>query len=95
MSEEEQDLMVGMMESMRMVISALIADHPDRDGLEAHIDFRIEPVRTRLLNSGLSDSALRAFDSTTQGFKELVANPFTGWSHNKEADAIMKRLSGK
>jgi hypothetical protein len=95
MTEEERDLMIGTIESMKVMIIALIANYPDRDGLEAHLDFRIDPARTLLLNSGLTDAALKGFDATTQNFKELFENEFTGWPDSRPAREALKRLSDK
>jgi hypothetical protein len=95
-SKEQQqiDMLFGYMQSMHAMISALIADHHEREGLEAHIDFRLEPYRATILNSGRSDVTLEAFDEMTASFKTLITRPFDGWRDDFDVmTALEKRLA--
>lgn len=80
-SKEQQqiDMLFGYIKSMHVMISALIAYHRERDGLEAHIDFRLEPAKAEVLNSGRSDATVEAFDEMSASFKELITQPHAGW----------------
>lgn len=77
--EWQIDVLFGMVESMSVMISALIAHHQDREGLEAHMDFRIAPARASVLNTNRSDLTLEAFDDMNAAFKRLIQNEFEGW----------------
>lgn len=78
-SEEKQfDVLFGMVESMSVMISAMIAHHHDRDGLEAHMDFRIAPARAQIVNASRTDLTLEAFDDMTKAFKAVVTDPHAG-----------------
>ncbi len=95
-SQEQQqiDMLFGYMQSMHVMISALIAHHHDREGLEAHIDFRLEPNRAAILNSGRSDVTMEAFDEMSASFKALITQPHAGWHNAFDVMiALEKRLA--
>lgn len=92
--EWQIDVLFGMVESMSVMISALIAHHPDREALEAHMDFRIRPARTAILNASRSDLTLEAFDDMTAAFKALINDPYVGWDRSSKVfQDLSKRLS--
>jgi hypothetical protein len=92
--EWQIDVLFGMAESMSVMISALIAHHPDREGLEAHMDFRLSPVRAEIIAANRSDLALEAFDDMTAAFKAVVRNQFHGWDQSsQDFQELRKRLT--
>lgn len=93
-AEWQIDVLFGMVESMSVMISALIAHHQDRDGLEAHMDFRIAPARASILNADRTDLTLEAFDDMNAAFKGLIKNQFEGWDDSwKVFQELKKRLA--
>ena len=82
--EWQIDVLFGMVESMSVMISALIAHHQDRDGLEAHMDFRIAPVRAGIVNADRTDLTLEAFDEMNAAFKSIIENQFKGWDDSSK-----------
>lgn len=82
--EWQIDVLFGMVESMSVMISALIADHQDRDGLEAHMDFRIGPTRASIINADRTDLTLEAFDEMNAAFKSIIKNQFEGWDDSSK-----------
>lgn len=91
-AELQIDALFGMVESMSVMISALIAHNADRDGLEAHMDFRLGPARVAVLNAARSDATLEAFDGMTAAFKALIENEFEGWDRSSR---VFAELSGR
>lgn len=86
------DALFGMVESMSVMISALIAHHPDRDGLEAHVDFRIPSVRAAIVGASRTDATLEAFDDMNSAFKAVFNDPFVGWD---DSHKVFQDLSTK
>jgi hypothetical protein len=94
--DQQLDTLFGYIQSMHVMISALIADHPEREGLEAHMDFRIGPARASVVNADRTDLTLEAFDNMTATFKQLIKNPYAGWDDSdKVMQALNKRLRGE
>lgn len=92
--QQQIDMLFGYIQSMHVMISALIADHHEREGLEAHIDFRLEPIRAAILNSGRSDATMEAFNEMSSSFKTLITKPFDGWRDDFDVmKALEKRLA--
>lgn len=92
--EWQIDVLFGLVESMSVTISALIAHNQDRDALAAHIDFRVGPARTAILNANRTDLTLEAFDDMNAQFRRLIENQFEGWDDSRKVfDDLRKRLA--
>ena len=93
-AEWQFDVLFGMVESMSVMISALIAHQQERDALAAHMDFRIAPVRTAILNADRTDLTLEAFDEMNAAFRSLIQSEFEGWDQSwKVFQELKQRLA--
>lgn len=93
-AEWQIDVLFGMVESMSVMISALIAHHHERDGLEAHMDFRIAPTRAEIIAAARTDLTLEAFDDMTAAFKAIVRDPHAGLDTSWQVfEDLKKRLA--